>query len=360
MSSKETLDVAIVGATGAVGQQLLELLATERLPVSTVTAVASSRSAGRSYDFRGDTVSVVDLEHFDFAGTDLAFFSAGGDVSAAWAPRIAASGALVIDNSNAFRMTPGVPLAVPQVNPHVLCDRPPSGVVANPNCSTIQLVRALAPVQHAFGLERVILSSYQAASGGGLKGVDELLSASKDIVEGRPPAPPQRFPETLAFNTVPQVGEIESDGFTLEEQKLRRESQKILELPGLRLSATCVRVPVVNGHSEAVYVECQTPATLDQLDEVLRSTSGIKLYGPDDTPPFSSPRELGDVEMVHVGRLRVDPDSASAFWMWVVADNLQVGAALNAVQIAEIAVENGILGGKRDHQDIEIRRLNVS
>lgn len=307
------------------------------------SGLASHRSAGRQVRFREALYTVEALEKGGDAPVDLAFFSAGGAVSEMWGPQVAQRGALVIDNSNAFRMRDDVPLIVPQVNAENLAHRPAGNIVGNPNCSTIQLVRVLKPLARAFSIERVILTTYQAASGVGRSGIQELFQRSKSIVDGTPEAKYERFPVPLAFNVIPQVGEISEDGAALEERKLINESRKILNLPTLKLSATCVRVPVVSGHSEAVYVEFGRAADRAQVEDALLEEGGIRLYRHRQQTPYPTPRQLENRGDVHVGRVRIDPCNSRGVWLWVVADNLQVGAALNALQIAKLALTNGLV-----------------
>ncbi|TCU32797.1 aspartate-semialdehyde dehydrogenase [Rhizobium azibense] len=340
------LDISIIGATGAVGAELIKLLESSQLPVFRLRLLASRTSVGRQSRFRDEICIVEPLDEIDDTRADIAFFSAGGAVSAKYGPLFAAQGAFVIDNSNAFRMNPDVPLLVPQVNPDALAVRPRSGIVANPNCSTIQLVRALRPLVTEFDVHQIILTTYQAASGGGLKGIDELLEGTRSALRGRAPPRAKHFPFPLAFNVIPQVGEIASEGVTLEERKLVQESRKILGLPHLRLSSTCVRVPVINGHSEAVYLELQEPVHLERVHELLAIEPDVRLYADGTHEGYPTPRLIKDPTVVHVGRVRVNPENACGLWIWVVADNLQVGAALNALLIAKLAIANNLIGGQ--------------
>ncbi|MFB6421493.1 aspartate-semialdehyde dehydrogenase [Bradyrhizobium tunisiense] len=338
-----SLKIAIIGATGAVGAQLIKLLEDTQTPVSQLRLIASPRSAGRQMTFRDTSWPVDVIENASDASYDIVFFSAGGAISLEWAPRFAARGALVIDNSSAFRMDSDVPLVVPQVNPDIIASRPNRGIVANPNCSTIQLVRALRPLAQAFEIRQVVLTTYQAASGGGLRGISELLVGSKDVLNGIEESTGERFPVSLAFNVIPQVGELSCSGLTMEEQKLVQESRKILGVPELKLTATCVRVPVVNGHSEAIYIEFSERVPLDHARELLAREPGIQLYGDASCRAYATPRLLENHADVHVGRVRANPDDGRGLWMWVVANNLQVGAALNAVQIADLAIANRLI-----------------
>lgn len=339
------LDISIIGATGAVGAELIKLLDSSQLPVSRLRLLASRTSVGRQTRFRDEICIVEPLDEIDDTQADIALFSAGGAVSAKYGPLFAAQGALVIDNSNAFRMNPDVPLLIPQVSPNALAARPRSGIVANPNCSTIQLVRALRPLVTEFDVHQIILTTFQAASGGGLKGIDELLEGARAALVGRAPPTAEHFPFPLAFNVIPQVGEIASEGVTLEERKLVQESRKILGLPHLRLTSTCVRVPVVNGHSEAVYLELHEPVPLERVHELLAIESDVRLYADGTHEGYPTPRFLEDPTVVHVGRVRVNPENPCGLWLWTVADNLQVGAALNALPIAKLAIANNVIGG---------------
>ncbi|MES0007849.1 aspartate-semialdehyde dehydrogenase [Mesorhizobium sp. M0062] len=338
-------DISIIGATGAVGAELIKLLESSRIPVSRLRLLASPKSTGHQSKFRDQICIVEPLGEINDTKTDIAFFSAGSAVSAEWGPRFAAQGALVIDNSNAFRMSPDVPLVVPQVNPSALAVRPQSGIVANPNCSTIQLVRALRPLVTAFDVHQIILTTYQAASGGGLVGIDELLNGIRTALGGRAAPRAERFPLPLAFNVIPQVGEIAPEGVTLEERKLIQESRKIFGVPHLRVTSTCVRVPVMNGHSEAVYLEFEEPVRLEQVHKLLVEEPGVRLYADGIREGYPTPRFLEDPAVVHVGRVRVNPENPCALWIWVVANNLQVGAALNALLIAQLAIANNAIGG---------------
>lgn len=328
--------VAIVGATGAVGTTLLDLFTERRYNYRSLDLVASSRSAGTQVTFEGREYTVRDLSTFDFSTVDIAFFSAGTSVSEKWVPIATAAGALVIDNTNAFRMDPDTPLVVPQVNAHVLKERPRSGVIANPNCSTIPLVRLLRPVHERWGLSRVVVSTYQAASGRGLSGMKELRETTELSLRNPEQVPSgDRFQPTLAFNVVPFIDRLLDSGFTLEEQKMTQESRKILGLPHLDLTATCVRVPVVNCHSEAAWIECAEPVDRAELVNLLAAQPEVLVHDQDRLGGFPTPRTADGPDLVHVGRVRVTPQNPRGFWLWLVSDNLPVGAALNAIQIAE-------------------------
>ena len=348
------LRIAIVGATGAVGRECLALLDGGIVPVEQVVPVGSARSLGR--DLRAELelslpmTELVTLDGLDPRDLDVAVFSAGAEVSAREAERLASAGVLVVDNSSAFRMRPDVPLAVPQVNPGVLDDRPGSNLVANPNCSTIQLVRALSPLHQLAGLESVVVATYQAASGGGVRGLRELADGSRAVLDDprSQGAPGGRFGQPLAFNVVPEIGLPDDTGFTHEERKLVREPRRILGLPDLRVSATAVRVPVFDCHSEAVHVRLREPVTTASVEEALAATAGLRVYRQSQNPSYPMPRTVftgpEDRARVHVSRNRVDPEDDRAAALWVVADNLWVGAALNALQIVELALKNGWLG----------------
>ncbi|WP_416966742.1 aspartate-semialdehyde dehydrogenase [Streptomyces sp. 4F14] len=348
------LRIAVVGATGAVGRECLALLDGGIVPVEEVVPVGSARSRGRDLraelDLSLPVAGLVTLDELDPAGLDVAVFSAGAEISAREAERLAGAGVLVVDNSSAFRMRPDVPLVVPQVNPGVLDTRPGSNLVANPNCSTIQLVRVLSPLHALAGLEEVVVATYQAASGGGVHGLRELARESGAILEdpSAQGAPGGRFGQPLAFNLVPEIGLQDDTGLTHEERKLVREPRKILGLPGLRVSATAVRVPVFDCHSEAVHVRLREPVTAASLEEALTATEGLRVYPRSQSPSYPMPRGVRATAenraLVHVGRIRVEPEDERAAALWVVADNLWVGAALNALQIVELATKNGWLG----------------
>lgn len=338
--------IAIVGATGVVGNTLIELIEERGLHYREMHLVASARSAGRELMVDGRPHAVQDLEDFDFGRADIAFFSAGTPVSADLVPVAVAKGTLVIDNTNAFRMDPDTPLVVPQVNAQLLERRPRSGIVANPNCSTIPLVRVLQPVEHRWGIRQVVASTYQAASGQGHHGIEELLEGT-ELALRDPDAelPAERFNPPLAFNVVPSVDRFLDTGFTLEEQKMLQESRKILDLPHLDLTATCVRVPVVNSHSEAVWVEAGAPVDRKELVALLAALPEVTVHDAENPAAFPTPLRAGHPDHVHVGRIRVSPDNPRGFWLWLVSDNLRVGAALNAIQVAEYVLRHGFMAG---------------
>lgn len=347
------LRIAIVGATGAVGRECLALLDGGILPVEQVVPVGSARSVGRDLAAElGVSLPMADLvtlDDLDPRGLDVAVFSAGAEVSGREAERLASAGVLVVDNSSYFRMRSDVPLVVPQVNPGALADRPECGLVANPNCSTIQLVRALHPLHELAGLESVVVATYQAASGGGLQGLRELAEGSRAILDDprAQGSPGGRFGQPLSFDLVPEIGLRDASGLTHEERKLVREPRKILGLPELRVSATAVRVPVFDCHSEAVHIRLREPVTTESVEAALAATPGLRVHGRSDSPSYPTPRTVfarsEDRALVHVGRIRVEPEDSHAAALWVVADNLWVGAALNALNIVALAAKNGWL-----------------
>jgi aspartate-semialdehyde dehydrogenase len=329
--------VAVAGATGAVGEVLLELLSERGFPVAELTPLASARSAGDRVTFGNRALTVRPLDEFDFAGIDFAFFSAGGRVSAEHAPRAAGAGATVIDNTSTFRLSPDVPLVVPEVNAAVLdgwFERdPPGGIIANPNCSTIQMLLAVAPIHRAFGVTRINVATYQAVSGAGRRAVEELGRQTADKLSFREPRV-EAFSTPIAFNVIPRIDALEDSGFTREELKMHFESRKILADDDIGVNATAVRVPVFYGHGEAVHLETARPFTLDAVRELLGAAAGVALAGDDDDPtPLT---HASGRDPVHVGRLRRDPTHENGLDLWIVADNVRKGAALNAIQIAEV------------------------
>lgn len=336
--------IAIVGATGIVGTTFLSLFKERSFKYSNLHLVASSRSVGRCLTVDGRDYYVSDLANFDFTGVDIAFFAAGTPISREWVHKAVQQGALVIDNTNAFRMDTDTPLVVPQVNRHLLAERPKSGIVANPNCSTIPLVRLLQPIDQRYGVKRVIASTYHAASGRGVTGIEELKNGSLEIIK-TPSQQPQanRFPVTLAFNLIPSIDVVLDNQFTLEEQKMLQESRKILNRPDLEVSATCVRVPVINCHSESVYFECDRTLDRDAIVEWLRQAPEVTVYDGEATKAYPTPLTINNPDHIHVGRIRVDVTNPKAGWFWLVSDNLRVGAALNAIQIAEEIIQRKVV-----------------
>ncbi|MFI6210265.1 aspartate-semialdehyde dehydrogenase [Streptomyces sp. NPDC051041] len=336
--------IALVGATGVVGTTLLQLIEERGFRYGDLHLVASARSAGREVAVEGRPYRVQNLDGFDFSDVDVAFFSAGARVSTTFVPKAVAQGALVIDNTSAFRMDPDTPLVVPQVNAHELGSRPASGVIANPNCSTIPLVRLLKPVQERWGIRQAVVSTYQAASGAGYSGIEELRAATRTVLDDPDSAGVTgTFTPSLAFDVIPSIDRLLDDGFTFEEQKMLQESRKILGLPHLDVTTTCVRVPVINSHSEAAWIECHNPVDRDELVRLLADQPEVTVHDPATAGSFPTPRTVDDPNRVHVGRIRVARHNPRGFWLWIVADNVRIGAALNALQIAEALTRRGVL-----------------
>ena len=334
--------VAVVGATGAVGREMLKTLAERRFPADAVAAVASGRSAGAEVSF-GDkqVLKVQNLETFDFAGWDIGLFSPGAAVSAIHAPRAAAAGCVVIDNTSQFRMEPDVPLVVPEVNPQALARFARRNIIANPNCSTIQMVVALKPLHERFRIKRVMVATYQSVSGAGKEGMDELYAHTKAVFVNDLTRPEQ-FTKEIAFNCIPHIDKFMDDGSTKEEWKMVVETKKILD-PDIAVHATCVRVPVFIGHGEAVSIECEHPITVNEARAALRNAPGISVVDTREDGGYVTPIECAGEDAVFVSRIRKDPTVAHGLSFWCVADNLRKGAALNAVQIAETLIEQGAL-----------------
>jgi aspartate-semialdehyde dehydrogenase len=330
--------VAVVGATGQVGTLMLKLLREREFPAREIVAFASERSTGRGLD--GGLI-VQGLDEDSIQGFDLALFSAGGSTSGEWAPRFAAAGAIVIDNSSRWRMSDDVPLVVSEVNPEALDAH--KGIIANPNCSTMQMVVALKPLHAAAGIERLVISTYQAVSGTGKRAVDELLDQSQALLNEREIAPPDSYAHQIAFNALPHAGNFApGDDHTDEERKLINETRKILDDADIRISATCVRVPVVNGHSEAVNVQTREPLTPERARELLAEAPGLTVLDDPAAALYPLAIDATGKDDVFVGRIRRDPGNERALDLWIVADNLRKGAATNAVQLAELVHERGL------------------
>jgi aspartate-semialdehyde dehydrogenase len=328
--------VAVVGATGNVGREMLNILAERQFPLDEVAAVASARSTGDMIEFgeTDETLKVRNLEHFDFAGWDMALFAAGSDVSKVHAPRAAQAGCTVIDNSSLYRMDPDVPLIVPEVNAEALAGYRKKNIIANPNCSTAQLVVALKPLHDAARIKRVVVATYQSVSGSGKAGMDELFEQSRNIFVGDANEP-VKYPKQIAFNVIPQVDVFLDDGSTKEEWKMVVETKKILD-PSIRLTATCVRVPVFVGHSEAVNIEFENDISAEEAQNILREAPGVMLVDKREDGGYVTPVECVGDYATFVSRVRDDPTVENGLSLWVVSDNLRKGAALNAVQIAEL------------------------
>jgi aspartate-semialdehyde dehydrogenase len=332
--------VAIVGATGAVGQTMLAILAERAFPVGKLSVLASARSAGNSVEFNGDKVTVQDLASFDPAGVDIALFSAGGDISKEYAPKFAAAGAVVIDNSSAFRYEDDVPLVVSEVNPEMVKLRP-RGIIANPNCSTMQLMPVLAPIHRSVGITRVNIATYQSVSGAGQSGMEELGKQTAQLL-GFQPAESKKFPVQIAFNLIPQIDEFLENGYTKEEMKLVWETRKILGDDSIQVNPTAVRVPVFYGHSEAVHIETRDKITVAEARALLEAAPGVEVVDERTAGGYPTPvTHASGTDPVYVGRLREDISHPRGLDMWVVADNIRKGAALNAVQLAELVVAEG-------------------
>ena len=335
------LKVALVGATGNVGQEMLDILAERLFPAEEVFALASRQSIGREVSFGDKTLKCRDLETFDFSDVDIALFAAGGDVASAWAPKAAAAGAVVIDNSSKFRMDPDVPLIVPEVNADAIETLGKKRIIANPNCSTAQLVVALKPLHDAAVITRVVVSTYQSTSGAGKAAMDELWNQTKGIYVNDP-LETEAFTKQIAFNVIPHIDVFMEDGFTKEEWKMTAETKKILD-PKIKLTATCVRVPTFVGHAEAVNVEFQNPIDDEQARNILREAPGLLVVDKREDGGYVTPVECVGDFATFVSRLRVDPTTENGLAFWCVSDNLRKGAALNAVQIAELVINRGLI-----------------
>ena len=341
--------VAVVGATGNVGREMLNVLAERKFPVDELIPLASSRSNGLEMSFGDKRVKCRDLETFDFTGVDFALMSAGSGPARDWAPKIGAAGALVIDNSSFWRYHADVPLVVPEVNGHVLdtymAQANRKNIIANPNCSTAQMVVALKPLHDFATIKRVVVATYQSVSGAGKEGIDELYAQTKGIFVNDKPTP-KKFPKQIAFNVIPHIDVFMEDGYTKEEWKMLAETKKILD-PKIKLSATCVRVPVFVGHSEAVNIEFEKPITADEAREILREAPGCQVLDKRENGGYITPLESAGEDATFISRIREDSTVDNGLSMWVVSDNLRKGAALNAVQIAELLVERGLIQPKK-------------
>ncbi len=328
--------VVVVGATGNVGREMLNILAERQFPVDEVAAVASSRSQGDEIDFgdSGKMLKVQSIDHFDFEGWDMALFAAGSAASKAHAPRAAAAGCTVIDNSSLYRMDPDVPLIVPEVNPEAIDGYRAKNIIANPNCSTAQMVVALKPLHDFARIKRVVVATYQSVSGAGKAGMDELFEQSRNIFVGDT-ADAKKFTKQIAFNVIPHIDEFLDDGSTKEEWKMVVETKKILD-PKIKVTATCVRVPVFVGHSEAINIEFEDEISAQQAQEILREAPGIMLVDKREDGGYVTPIEAVGEYATYISRVREDPTVENGLSLWCVSDNLRKGAALNAVQIAEL------------------------
>jgi len=333
-----TFSVAVAGATGAVGRTMIKVLEERDFPVKEIRFLASERSEGKELQFKGGKVHVQRLDHGSFDGVDIAIFSAGAERSLTFAPSAAKAGAVVVDNSSAWRMDPEIPLVVPEVNPHAISGYKTRGIIANPNCSTIQMVVALKPLYDYARIRRIVVSTYQAVSGSGQKAITELEGQVRAWVDGRS-LEPKVYPHQIAFNCLPQIDVFQENGYTKEEMKMLNETRKIMEDPEISVTATAVRVPVFYSHSEAVNIEFEKKISASKAKELLSAAPGLKLV--DDPPHSIYPLALGAAgqDLVFVGRIREDISQPNGLDFWVVADNIRKGAATNAVQIAEVLAE---------------------
>ncbi len=330
--------VAIAGATGNVGREVLNILHERNFPVDDVVALASSRSVGREVSFGDDDIKIQDLDKFDFKGTDIVLSSPGGAVSAKYSPIAAKAGAVVIDNTSHFRMDPDVPLIVPEVNPHAIAEHSKRNIIANPNCSTIQMVVALKPLHDAAGIKRVVVSTYQSVSGSGKSAMDELFNQTKGIYMNESPTP-SVYPKQIAFNAIPQIDVFMDDGMTKEEWKMVVETKKILD-PSIKVCASCVRVPVFVGHSEMVNVELEKEISAPEAKQLWRDFEGVTLVDLEhEDLEYVTPQEVQGEDDVYVSRVREDISVENGLNFWCVSDNLRKGAALNTVQIAELLID---------------------
>ncbi len=334
------LRVAVVGATGNVGREMLVILHERLFPVDEIFAIASRNSVGVEVSFGDKTLKCKDLETFDFSKVDLVLMSAGGTVSKEWSPKIGAQGAVVIDNSSAWRMDPRVPLVVPEVNPDAVAGFGAMNIIANPNCSTAQLVVALKPLHDRAKIKRVVVSTYQSVSGAGKAAMEELWRQTRGIFVNDEVVK-EEFTKQIAFNVIPHIDAFMEDGFTKEEWKMTVETKKILD-PAIKLTATCVRVPVFVGHSESVNLELEEELSAEEAQEILREAPGIMLVDRREDEGYITPVECVGEFATYVSRVRVDPTVENGLALWVVSDNLRKGAALNAVQIAELMLHRGL------------------
>lgn len=329
------INVAVVGATGAVGEAMLSILADREFPVATVYPLASERSAGNKVFFNDKALTVIDIDDFDFSQAQIALFSAGGSVSEKYAPIAAKAGCVVIDNTSFFRYDDDIPLVVPEVNPEAIMQYQQRGIIANPNCSTIQMLVALKPIYDAVGIERINVATYQAVSGSGKAAIDELARQIAELMNGKP-TESHVYPYQIAFNVLPQIDQFQENGYTKEEMKMVWETQKIFNDKTIKVNPTAVRVPVFYGHSEAIHIETREHITAEQARRLLEKAPGVVVIDDQATSQYPTPavQAAGD-DAVYVGRIREDISHSNGLNLWVVADNVRKGAALNAVQIAE-------------------------
>jgi aspartate-semialdehyde dehydrogenase len=344
--------VAIVGATGNVGREMLNILEELEFPVDEMHAVASRKSRGVEVAWGDRTIKCQDIDGFDFSKMDLVLMSAGGDVSREWSEKIGKAGPIVIDNSSAFRKDPDVPLIVPEVNPDDIKLATKKNIIANPNCSTAQLVVALKPLHDAAKITRAVVSTYQSVSGAGKEGMDELWNQTKAIY-GLGDATPKKFPKQIAFNVIPYIGSFRDDGYTDEEAKMWDETHRMLD-PDIRLTVTCVRVPVFVGHSEAVTLEFDRPISPDEARAILREAPGVMVIDKQEHDGYITPVDAAGEHAVYVSRIRKDHTVENGLSLWIVSDNLRKGAALNAVQIAQLLDETGTIKSSSGYRSITV------
>ena len=333
------LNVAVAGATGAVGNQMITCLEEADFPTKSVKFLASSRSVGKTLTYKGNSIAVEELTENSFKGVDIALFSAGGGTSEKFAPAAAKDGCVVVDNSSAWRMDPDVPLVVPEVNPHAIAGYTQKGIIANPNCSTIQLVVALDPIHKKYGIKRIVVSTYQAVSGTGIKAIDELSDQTRALLNFEK-YENKVYPHRIAFNCLPHIDTFLENGYTKEEMKMVNETRKILEDDTIAVTATTVRVPVFYGHSESVNIETNTPVSADEVRSLLTTAAGIKVVDEPANNGYPLATDAAGQDLTLVGRIRQDESIANGINMWIVADNIRKGAATNTVQIAQILAKN--------------------
>jgi aspartate-semialdehyde dehydrogenase len=343
MKTDRTFNVAVAGATGAVGNQMISCLEERNFPVKSIKFLASSRSKGRKLSFRGSEIAVEELKETSFKGVDIALFSAGGGTSEKFAPFAANDGCVVVDNSSAWRMDSEVPLVVPEVNPHAVAQFRNKGIIANPNCSTIQMVVPLSPLHKTFGIRRIVVSTYQAVSGTGKKAIDELDFQTRAILNFKS-FENKVYPHTIAFNCLPHIDMFLENGYTKEEMKMVHETRKILEDHTIGVTATTVRVPVFYGHSESINIETKKKATAQEVRALLERTNGVKVVDDPGNNIYPLAIDAAGQDLTLVGRIREDESIEKGINMWVVADNIRKGAATNAVQIAEILAKEYLAG----------------
>lgn len=347
MSNQQTYNVAVVGATGAVGQKILETLAKRKFPIKELKLLSSKRSAGKTLTYNNQTYTVEEATPESFEGVDIAFFSAGGGVSKKFAPEAVKRGAVVVDNTSAFRMDEGVPLVVPEVNETDIKEH--KGIIANPNCSTIQMVAALQPLKAKYGLNRIIVSTYQAVSGSGAEAIEELKTQAEDFLNGDEmkaellPVKGEDKHYPIAFNALPQIDVFTENGYTFEEMKMINETKKIMHDDSINVAATCVRLPVFTSHAESVYVELDATPSVEEIKTLLASSDGVTLQDQPEEQIYPTPLAAAGLPDVFVGRIRKDLKQENGYHMWIVSDNLLKGAAWNSVQIAESLVKNNWL-----------------